>query len=126
MEDVRADESVGRRSLTDIEAWADGIDFPVIVCGHTHVPRALRLRDGRLLVNPGSVGCPGYEDTSPPHRMETGNPAASYAILTKTAAGWDVTFRLVAYDAARMAALARGFGRPEWASVISTGWLPAR
>lgn len=126
METVRADQSVGRRDPAEIEAWAAGIDLPVIVCGHTHVPRALRLRDGRLLVNPGSVGCPGYEDTSPPHRMETGNPAASYAILTQTSAGWDVTFQLVAYDTTRMAALAQGFGRPEWESVVATGWLPAR
>jgi Predicted phosphoesterase len=126
METVRTDETVGRRDIAEIEAWAAGIDRPVIVCGHTHVPRAVRLSDGRLLVNPGSVGCPGYEDTAPPHRMETGNPAASYAILSQTASGWDVTFRLVAYDPSRMAARAAGFGRPDWASVVATGWLPRR
>lgn len=126
MEEVRPDETVGRRRIAEIEAWAEGIAYPVIVCGHTHVPRALELSGGRLLVNPGSIGCPGYEDTSPPHRMETGNPAASYAILSETASGWDVSFRLVPYDPSRMAARAMAFGRPEWASVVATGWLPRR
>ena len=39
-----------------VAAKAEGFDFPVLLCGHTHVPRAVRLRDGRLIVNPGSVG----------------------------------------------------------------------
>lgn len=28
----------------------------LILCGHTHIPRKLHLADGRLIVNPGSVG----------------------------------------------------------------------
>ncbi|MBV8634589.1 MAG: metallophosphoesterase family protein, partial [Burkholderiaceae bacterium] len=31
-------------------------DARVICCGHTHMPRMLRLPDGALIVNPGSVG----------------------------------------------------------------------
>ena len=40
------------------------------------------LRDGRLIVNPGSVGSPGYRETHPyPHVIEAGTPDARYAIL---------------------------------------------
>lgn len=45
-----------------LERWTDVLsDLPVdvrtIVCGHTHMP-FIRLVDGRLIVNPGSVGLP--------------------------------------------------------------------
>lgn len=47
---------------TRIERWAEVLaDLPAevrtVVCGHTHMP-FLRLVDGRLVVNPGSVGLP--------------------------------------------------------------------
>ena len=29
------------------------IDAEIILCAHTHIPRVVRLRDGRLVVNPG-------------------------------------------------------------------------
>ncbi len=41
-----------------VEAFRDLPDeVPTVVCGHTHMP-FLRLVDGRLVVNPGSVGLP--------------------------------------------------------------------
>ena len=53
-----------------------------MLCGHSHIARAVRLSDGRLIVNPGSVGSPGYRDIHPfPHVMEAGTPDARYAIL---------------------------------------------
>jgi diadenosine tetraphosphatase ApaH/serine/threonine PP2A family protein phosphatase len=65
-----------------IESAADGITERLILCAHTHIARGVQLRDGRLIVNPGSVGCPGYHDIHPfPHVMEAGTPAARYAIL---------------------------------------------
>ena len=62
-----------------------GIAQSLILCGHTHIARAVRLRDGRLIVNPGSVGSPGYRDIHPfPHVVEAGTPDARYAILELT------------------------------------------
>jgi len=58
LERVTGDAVVHLTPIEDIEAEADGVDYPLILCGHTHIPRAVRLRDGRLVVNPGSVGCP--------------------------------------------------------------------
>jgi diadenosine tetraphosphatase ApaH/serine/threonine PP2A family protein phosphatase len=110
--------------LEAIEREAKGIMQPLILCGHTHLARAVRLGDGRLIVNPGSVGSPGYRDTHPfPHVIEAGTPDARYAILELAAGGWRVTFRHVPYDHDAMAALARQNGQPELASALATGWI---
>jgi Predicted phosphoesterases, related to the Icc protein len=82
LETVDPDGSVHMTPLDRIEKLAEGITQPLILCGHTHVARVVRLRDGRLIVNPGSVGSPGYRDTHPfPHVIEAGTPDARYAIL---------------------------------------------
>ena len=95
---------------------AQGITQSLILCAHTHLARAVRLRDGRLIVNPGSVGSPGYRDTHPfPHVIEAGTPDARYAILELAAGAWRVTFRHVPYDHEAMAALARQNGQAELA-----------
>lgn len=96
----------------------------LILCGHTHIARIARLSDNALLVNPGSVGCPAYDDIAPhPHVMQTGTPNASYAILEKQDAGWDVTFRSIPYDHAAAAAQARANGRQDWAKGLESGWF---
>jgi diadenosine tetraphosphatase ApaH/serine/threonine PP2A family protein phosphatase len=84
----------------------------------------VRLSDGRLIVNPGSVGCPGYRDIHPfPHVVEAGTPDARYAILEHAKDGWQVTFRHVPYDHAPMAELARRNGKPDLAAALATGWI---
>lgn len=108
----------------DIEILAEGITQSLMLCGHSHLPRAVRLSDGRLIVNPGSVGCPAYDDDQPCfHQVETGNPMASYAICEKRDGVWTVTFRLVPYDHMRQSRLAQENGRAQWASALATGWL---
>jgi predicted phosphodiesterase len=96
----------------------------LILCAHTHIPRVVRARDGRLIVNPGSVGLPGYTGSKPvPHTVETGTPDACYAILERAATGWRATLRWVPYDYQGMAELARSRGATSWASALSTGWI---
>lgn len=125
LERVHSDATISMNTLEDIEAAAEGIDCPVILCAHTHIPRAVRLTDGRMVVNPGSVGCPGYDDDSPPipHIMQTGSPDASYALLEEVNGRWQVSFRQVPYDSGTMAGLAAERGRPVWASALATGWI---
>ncbi|TWB61249.1 putative phosphodiesterase [Rhizobium sp. ERR 922] len=124
LESVSPEGHVYLKPLEEIEALAAGIDFPLILCGHSHIPRAVRLSDGRLIVNPGSVGCPAYDDDLPYyHKVEAGHPFASYAILEKIGDTWLPVFRQVAYDHIAMAALAAQNGREEWASGLATGWL---
>jgi diadenosine tetraphosphatase ApaH/serine/threonine PP2A family protein phosphatase len=108
----------------EIAALAGAIPQSLILCGHSHLPRAVRLADRRLIVNPGSVGCPAYDDIHPVyHKVEAGVPAAAYAIIEKTGQAWDVTFRQVAYDHQAMARLAADRNRPDWAAALSRGWL---
>lgn len=109
--------------LAAVEAEAAGVEASLILCAHTHLPRVVRLSDGRMVVNPGSVGLPAYDGQRPVyHVVQTGTPDACYAMLERTARGWDVTFRYVAYDAAAMAALARRSGAEQWARAVETGW----
>jgi len=123
-ETVAADGRVCLKAQAEIEALAEGITQPLILCGHTHLPRIIALSGGRLLVNPGSVGCPAYDDDQPYfHKVENGHPMASYAILEKTADRWTAHFRTVAYDHMAMSELAKTNGRPEWAAGLAKGRL---
>jgi predicted phosphodiesterase len=120
-----ADGSVVLRQQAEIEALASGIDMPLILCGHTHLPRMVELSGGRLIVNPGSVGCPAYNDEKPyPHKVETGHTMASYAVLEKTVGGWVTQFRNVRYDHMAMSRLAKANGRPDWAAALAAGRMP--
>lgn len=105
-----------QRSRETIEAEARGFDYPVLLYGHSHIVRTLRLADGRLLVNPGSVGLP----------MLLGSRDARYAVIEKGRRGWSVGFRAVPYDHEAAAAFAEERGEPRWAEAIRTGWLTSR
>ena len=125
LDEVRADGTTGPRPLDGIRTLAGDIDVSLVLCGHTHLPRIVRLPGGPLIVNPGSVGLPAYDDDTPvPHVMQTGTPDASYAELTRDKNGeWQVTLHAVPYDPARMAATARAENREDWATALETGWL---
>ncbi len=124
LDTVRPDGAVVMSPYQRVEQFAAGIAQSLILCAHTHLARAVRLADGRLIVNPGSVGSPGYRDDHPyPHVVEAGSPDARYAILELAGNSWQVTFRHVPYDHQTMAALARRNGHPELAIAIATGWI---
>lgn len=113
---VRLREDAALRTLLT------GVAQSVIVCGHSHVPRVVTLSDGRLVVNPGSVGVPAYADDLPhPHVMEAGSPHARYALLVRSAAGWRVELVALPYAWNEAAAEARRNGRPDRALRIATG-----
>jgi predicted phosphodiesterase len=94
----------------------------VVLCAHSHVPRTVHLSTGQLIVNPGSVGLPAYnQDTPVMHSMESYAPHACYAILEKTTRGWNASIHRVAYDWNAAARQARALGREDWARGIATG-----
>lgn len=124
LEGVSPEGHVHLKPLAEIEALARGIDQPLILCGHSHLPRAVMLSDGRLIVNPGSVGCPAYDDVAPHfHKVEAGTPFAAYAIIEKVGGIWSPTFRQVVYDHMAMSRLAASKHRSDWARGLATGWL---
>jgi predicted phosphodiesterase len=94
----------------------------LILCGHSHVPRVVQVPGGRLVVNPGSVGLPAYDDDLPyPHKMEAGSPHARYAIVARSQSGWTVDLIALNYDWHTAADYARRNGRPDRARWIETG-----
>ena len=115
------------RDEEEIARLLAGATQPVIVCGHTHIPRLVRLANGQTIVNPGSVGLAAYsEDTPVPHAMESYSPDASYAILEKMPSGWDATFRNVPYDTREASRTAAELGRSDWAYQIAMGRVRKR
>jgi putative phosphoesterase len=117
----------GVRPATHDEALerAGDVEASLILCGHTHVPRAMRLDDGRLIVNPGSVGLQAFAVDQPfRHKAENLTPHARYCIAALTPAGWTVEQYAVAYDWTAASELAARNNRPDWAFALRTGRMP--
>jgi predicted phosphodiesterase len=68
---------LGPAPLARIEArlGADGIAARVVLCGHSHQQGLVRVPGGPLVVNPGSLGLPGFRVTRPPPRPTCRKPA---------------------------------------------------
>lgn len=114
----------GLRAATagEVAERAGAVRHGLMLCGHTHVPRAVRLDDGRLIVNPGSVGLQAYDDIHPqPHVVENGTPHARYALLTRRGGDWQVELRALPYDWASAARRAESKGRGDWADALRSG-----
>jgi putative phosphoesterase len=122
LEDVK-DDRVHLSSADQILPRLNGVNASLVLCGHTHIPRAVQLPGGIWIVNPGSVGLPAYDDTTPHlHYVETGSPHARYAIVDWSPRAVNVDLIALDYDwhsAAREAAEAN---RPDWAHALSTGY----
>ena len=102
-----------------------GLTASLILCGHTHVPRAMAIAGGPLVVNPGSVGLQAYEDDHPlQHVIEIGSPHARWALVERDgAADWHVQLRATSYDWQSSAAQAETNGRGDWADALATGFV---
>jgi predicted phosphodiesterase len=98
-----------------VAAKAEGFDYPVLLCGHTHIPRAVRLRDGRLIVNPGSVGL----------QLNHGSPDARYATIERRDGKYYPSFHAVPYDHFAAARQAEANGFPQWRDALVSGWAGA-
>ena len=83
--------------------------------------------DGPLILNPGSVGCPSYDDPgNDPHVSESGSPHARYAVLTIIDDQVSAEMIAITYDWKAASARAETNGRPEWAYGLRTGWFMLR
>ena len=110
------------RPAAEVDAIIGASAQELVLCGHSHVPRTVRLPGGRLAVNCGSVGLQAYDDDAPYfHVMENGTPHARYAVLERAPTGWTAVHRSVDYDWPAAAAAAERNGRPDWAVWLRTG-----
>ena len=110
-------------TLAEIEARAGGYGASLILCGHSHMPRSVRLDAGQLVVNPGSVGLPAYAWDHPhPHVMEAGSPHARYAIAEHgDDRRWTAELISVEYDWELAAETAAARGHDDWAFALRSG-----
>ena len=111
-------------SAAELAERLGDVRSPLVACGHSHVPRALRLPSGQLCVNPGSVGVQAYTDDHPEiYSMELGTPDAQYAIVEQLNGRWVYEQYAVPYDSASMAKLAKARGRPDWEQALLRGYV---
>jgi predicted phosphodiesterase len=116
---VRANPAAIRKRLGDGQAR-------VVLCGHSHHQHLIQLPDGPLILHPGSVGCPSYDDPgTDPHVSEAGSPHARYAILDIAERRVAADMIAISYDLKAAAARAEKNDRPEWAYGLRTGWFIA-
>lgn len=109
-------------SVEEVEQRTKGCRARLIACAHSHRPREVHLRDGRLAINPGSVGLQAYPAKWPhTHIIENGTPHARYAIATREGSDWSVEFIAVEYDWDTAAAVAESNRRADWALALRTG-----
>jgi predicted phosphodiesterase len=95
----------------------------LVLCGHSHQPRLMHLPDGPTVLNPGSVGCPAYQDPADePHVSEAGSPHARYAVVSLSGGMISADLVAVDYDHRAAAARAETFGRSDWAHALGSGY----
>lgn len=108
--------------LRDLE----GVSHPVILCGHSHIARVVQISSAQLILNPGSVGVPAYDDDAPNyHAMQNYSPLASYAVLEKQNEAWQVELLKIPYEVHLAVEQAQRQGREDWAYWIETGRVAA-
>ena len=102
-----------------------GLAAALILCGHTHVQRAMAVPGGPRVVNPGSVGLQAYDDVHPlPHVIENGSPDARWALAERDRHGaWHLQLRTTPYDWPAAVAQAQANGRGDWADALATGFV---
>ena len=110
------------RSDSAITSLLAGNQSAIICCGHTHLPRAVTLSSGQLIINPGSVGLQAYTDDEPIiHSMENFNTHASYCIIEKIHHKWKIEHIRVPYDVASAVDASKQRQRFDWVHCLTTG-----
>lgn len=116
------EEGLREATREEVQHRAGSVDVAVILCGHTHLQRVMTLDDGRMIVNPGSVGLPAYDDDRPHvHLVESGSPHARYAVLSNEGDSWEVDLLSVDYDWEQAARDAEANARIDWSRALRTG-----
>lgn len=110
------------RNSTALGDKLNSVTNKLILCGHDHTPNAVLLGDGRMIVNPGSVGLQAYTDHHPyPHFIETGSHHARYSVIHHLNEGYLIKNILVPYDWETASKTAIQNGRHDWAHWLKTG-----
>ena len=97
----------------------------IILCGHSHVNRVIYLSNGKMIINPGSVGLPAYLGNAEYRfAMESMTPHAKYAIITADGDVINVEQVNCTYDWNEAAQIAREHGNENAAQFLLHGRMP--
>jgi predicted phosphodiesterase len=91
----------------------------LVLCGHSHHQHMAAAAGDRVVVNPGSVGCPRHAGNDDPSIAEAGSPHARYALATRRGSRWRIELHALDYDWSAVARRARDNGRPDWEAVFA-------
>ncbi|MBN2011559.1 metallophosphoesterase family protein [candidate division KSB1 bacterium] len=113
---------ISLKSDNELSALLQNRTESVFLCGHDHTPNIVTLPDGKIIVNPGSVGLQAYDDDEPfPHAIDNGSPHARYSILSQREYGFYIEHIMIPYDHHSASATAITNGRPDWGEWLKTG-----
>jgi predicted phosphodiesterase len=109
----------------DLISHTAHIEERIILCGHSHVNRVIHLSNGKIILNPGSVGLPAYLGNGA-HRfaMESMTPHAKYAIVQADGQSINIEQVLCTYDWHAASEAARKNGNEKWAKFLLHGRMP--
>jgi putative phosphoesterase len=99
-----------------------GLRQELVLSGHSHHPRTVRLSTGQLVVNAGSVGLQAFTADRPAvHHVENGSPHARFVVCERTPAGWQAEHHQISYDWDAASTVAARNGRADWARWLCSG-----
>jgi predicted phosphodiesterase len=125
LENVEAGHLVPARYMQVTER-VRAIGSRFVLCAHSHMPGAAAIAD-TMVINPGSVGLPDYEDPTPPaHVSESGSPFARYAVLHIDDGKARFEHIAISYDHLSAARRAEENQNPAWAHFLATGYARDR
>lgn len=109
----------------ELIAKTQHIQERIILCGHSHVNRIIYLSNGKIILNPGSVGLPAYLGVGE-HRfaMESMTPHAKYAIVHANGDNINIEQVLCTYNWHQASAAALINGSEKWSQFLLHGRMP--
>ena len=99
-------------------------DIPqnIIFCGHSHLPTTVYLPNNKIIINPGSVGLPAYEEVEPSYyKIESGTPFANYTVVEKRNGEWIIEQLSIPYDTTEVIKQSEAQNRSDWARALKCG-----
>jgi len=109
----------------DLIAKTAHIAQRIILCGHSHVNRIVYLSNGKIILNPGSVGLPAYLGNGE-HRfaMESMTPHAKYALVHVEGDQFNIEQVHCTYDWNTASEAALTNGSEKWSQFLLHGRMP--
>lgn len=113
------------RSLDEIDKSIHKIMQPIILCGHSHIPRVIESSSGQVIINPGSVGMPCFEseNSEGTYASENGASFARYATIEVIDGKLcEISHHTLKYQKGNSIESALQYDRSDYAAWVKTGF----